>query len=95
MWRPWCQSSSDTEENIQVIPETDIENHVEESIDLDKSTNPEQPSIVVPETQQNPSTSRSTSAQQNILASPKYMQYLYLQSQHNEQAGKRPSLSRI
>ena len=86
MWRPWCQTSSDTEENIQVIPETDIENHVEESINLDKSANPEQPSIVVPETQEGPST--STSTQQNILASPKYMQYLYLQSQHNEQAGK-------
>ena len=88
MWRPWCGESSDTEENIQVIPETDMENHVEESIDLDKSTNPEQPSIIIPETQQGPSTSRSTSTQQNILAPPKYMQYLYLQSQHNEQAGK-------
>ena len=73
MWRPWCQNSSDTEENIQVISKTDIENHVEESINLDKSTNPEQPSIVVLETEQPQGPSTSTSTQQNILASPKYM----------------------
>ena len=87
MWRPWCQNTSDTEENIQVVPETD-ENHVEESSNMDKSSNP---SVVIPETEQSPSTSTSTQnlhVQQNILACPKYMQYLYLQSEHNEQAGK-------
>ena len=88
MWRPWCNTSNTSEENIQVVPETD-ENHVEET--SDKSTNPQHPdpSIVIPETEESASTStQNLHQQQNILQCPKFMQYLYLQSQHNEQAGK-------
>ena len=90
MWRPWCTTSSTSEENVQVVPETD-EHHVEET--SDKSANPNQPSSfpVIPETEQSPSTSASAQnlhQQQNLLQCPKYMQYLYLQSEHNEQAGK-------
>ena len=56
MWRPWCNTSNTSEENIQVVPETD-ENHVEET--SDKSTNPQHPDplIVIPETEESASTS--------------------------------------
>ena len=66
--------------NIQIVPETD-ENKVEDTSTASMPQNAAQgSSLIISETQDQ--------HQVNCLRSPNYMQYLYLQSQHNEMAGQ-------
>ena len=90
MWRPWFEPDNSTEvisddTDVTVIPETDeaqLNNKVDETtLQQTASSGPTKStsSQVIPETQQ---------VQHNCFQSPAYMQYMYLQSEHNVLAGK-------
>ena len=88
MWRPWDEnttevfSDTENENNIQIVPETD-DNKVEDTSTSSMPQNAAQgSSLIIPETQD------QQHHQVNCFRSPNYMQYLYLQSQHNEMAGQ-------
>ena len=88
MWRPWDEnttevfSDTENENNIQIVPETD-DNKVEDTSTASMPQNASQSSsLIIPETQD------QQHHQVNWLRCPNYMQYVYLQSQHNEMAGQ-------
>ena len=78
-------SDTENENNIQVVPETD-DNKVEDTSTASIPQNTGQAqgsSLIIPETQD-----QQHHQQVNYLRSPNYMQYVYLQSEHNEMAGQ-------
>ena len=88
MWRPWDEnttevfSDTENENNIQIVPETD-DNKVEDTSTASMPQNASQgSSLIIPETQD------QQHHQVNWLRCPNHMQYVYLQSQHNEMAGQ-------
>ena len=88
MWRPWQLDdksikvlSEDTENDVQVIPETD-ENKVEDTFQRSQDAAVAPSSLIIPDSQ------HQQQQQVNCLQSPNYMRYIYLQSQHNEIGGQ-------
>ena len=93
MWRPWDDnttevfSDTENENSIQVVPETD-DNNVEDTSTPSIPQNAAQgSSLIIPETQDQQH-AQDHHQQVNYLRSPNYMQYIYLQSEHNEMAGQ-------
>ena len=88
MRRPWQLDdksikvlSEDTENDVQVIPETD-ENKVEDTFQRSQDAAAPPSSLIIPDSQ------HQRQQQVNCLQSPNYMRYIYLQSQHNEIGGQ-------
>ena len=93
MWRPWDDnttevfSDTENENSIQVVPETD-DNKVEDTSTPSIPQNAAQgTSMIIPETQDQQH-AQDHHQQFNYLRSPNYMQYIYLQSEHNQMAGQ-------
>ena len=93
MWRPWDDnttevfSDTENENSIQVVPETD-DNKVEVTSTASIPQNAAQgSSLIIPETQDQQH-AQDHHQQVNYFTSPNYMQYVYLQSEHNQMAGQ-------
>ena len=91
MWRSWQLDdkstkvlTEDTENDVQVIPETD-ENKVEETFQRSQDAAALPSSLNIPDSKHQ---QHQQQQQGNCPQSPNYMRYIYLQSQHNEIGGQ-------